>query len=314
MLTRLAALLLAFTSSLSIAQNQPVFIYEQLLDTYFDDTSGLISFGTYDLAFPPDAPFNAAVAVVNSENTVVESFPFFPDYKNKEGAFARAMVQGPADVTLTEPGVYNIVFLVDGQPATRLAVALEQTSAGDDPFDPEKTYRFYGLWQVYAHLTMSEWKGEDWPILSFWAGSRDLTQQDAFTEPFSVTLTRDGETIAHSKKTENVIRNGHYKRLEVKLYEPHTEKETPNAVPFTRAGWIEDGDYELIVTRAGDGKEIRRFVYTAKDGKIGRLPQTDLGHEPRLDAIVPRVRKKGSTGFEFVEAIWLQQKPAQATP
>lgn len=308
MFPRIALSLLAVVTSLASAEPKPAFIYEQLLDMYFDDTSGLIAFDTYDIAFAPEGSIDATVAVVSSDNTVIKSFPFFPEYRNSQGAFARAMVRGPADVSLTEAGVYNIVFLIDGKPATRLPVVLEETSSGDDPFNPEKTFSFYGLWQQYAHLTMGEWKGEAWPILSFWVGQRDMTDGESFTEPFFVSLTRDGEEIAHTKRTENVIRPKHYQRVTARLYEPHDEKATPNAVPFTQKGWLADGAYELVVTRGGDGKEIRRFVYAAEKGKIVELPQTKIGYEPSLDYIAPRVRKTGSTGFEFVEAIWIQQK------
>ena len=67
MIRRLTLVVAALVAPLAAAQHKPVFIYEQLLDTYFDDSSGLISFGSYDIAFAPEAPLNAAVAVVDSE-------------------------------------------------------------------------------------------------------------------------------------------------------------------------------------------------------------------------------------------------------
>ena len=308
MLERIAVVLLACIAPLAPAQPKPAFIYDQVLSTYFDDSSGLISFGNYDLAFPSDGPLNATVAVVNSENTVVASFPFFPDYMNKDGAFARGKVQGPADVSLTEPGVYNIVFLVDGKPATRLPVVLEQTGAGDDPFNPEKTYQYYGFWQMYANLTNGTWKDEDWPTLNIWLGQRDMIDQDGHSELFKVTMTRNGEVVAHTRLIENSIYAKHYQKTRVRLYRPHEDSEAANAVPFTKPGWYEDGEYELIVARQADDKELRRFVYTARDGKIVELPQTKLGYEPRLDYIVPRVRN-GDAGYQFVETVWIRQKP-----
>lgn len=310
MLARIAVLLLSCAASLAHAQPKPAFIYDQVLSTYFDDSSGLISFGNYDLAFPPEGPLNASVAVVNSQNTVVASFPFFPEYMNREGVFARGKVQGPADVSLTEPGVYNIVFLVDGTPATRLPVVLEQTGNGDDPFNPEKTYQFYGLWQMYANITNATWKDEDWPTLNIWLGQRDMVDQDGHAEKFRVTMTRDGAVVAHTRSIENTMYAKHYQKTAVRLYKPHEDAKAANAIPFTKPGWYEDGDYELVVMRTADGKELRRFVYTVKEGKIVELPQTKLGHEPRLDYIVPRVRN-GDTGYQFVEADWIRQKPKQ---
>lgn len=297
--------LLLLLAPFASAQQTPAVIYESMLDCYFDEESGLMSFTELDFAFAPEEPLNAAVAVVNSDNTVVKSFEFFPDYRWREGVFARAKVKGPADVTLTTPGVYNIVFLVDGKPVSRLPVVLEQTSAGDDPFDPEKTYRFYGLWKVCGHLTMQNSGDEQYPRLTFWVGARDLPEGKT-KDGFSVTLKRDGEVIGHSKRTLGHISNEHYRRVTSDLFEPHTERQTPNAQILMLDEWSKDGDYEIVVTRKSDGGVIRSFTYTARGGKILPLPNSALDYEPRIDYVVPKVTKKGSNKYEFVDAIWLK--------
>jgi hypothetical protein len=43
-------------------------------------------------------------------------------------------------------------------------------------------------------------------------------------------------------------------------------------------------------------------------GAIQPLARTQLGFEPRLDFIVPRVAKKNVTVFEVIEAIWLEDR------
>ena len=69
-----------------------------------------------------------------------------------------------------------------------------------------------------------------------------------------------------------------------------------------------DGDYELEVSRQSDGGLIRRFNFVVEDGKIKPLAASQLGHEPAIDYVVPRVLKRGSNRDEFVEAIWLKRK------
>jgi hypothetical protein len=286
----------------------PRFVFESMLDQYFDDSSGLLSFGDVELAFAPEPPFAGAVAVVNSENTIVAKFDYFPDYVVREGVFARARVQGPADVTLTTPGVYNIVYLIDGQPVSRLPVVLEETSTGDDPFNPEKTYRYFGLWERYAHVTMGEYKGEAFPLLTFWAGARDLGEKKR-GEGFNATLSRDGEVIGHSIAQRGSIEDRHYRRVTTILYRPHDDKNAANAEPLLKAEWFKDGDYEITIRRASDDTVLRTFVYSAKDGAMVPLAESSLSHEPAIDTVLGRVSRKNRTQFEFHEASWIRVKP-----
>ncbi len=302
--------------SACFAAPQPAFTYQSMLNTYFDDESGVLSIRDIDLAFAPEGEINAAVAVVDSNNIVVKSYKFYPDPRWREGVFARLTEVGPAEFELTEPGVYNIVYLIDGKPVSRLPVVLEQTGEGDDPFDPVKTYRFYGLWQVYGYLTMNTWKDEPFPELHLWLGGRDLPEGET-KERIHATLKRNGqdsedskgEIIAHSKETLGYFHDGHYQQTEISLYHPHTKREIPNAMPFMLADWTkEDGDYTLEVTRQSDDTLIRSFKVTVKGGKIQNLPNTSLDTDPHIDYITPRVTVKDANMYGFVEAIWLKSE------
>jgi len=304
----LLALALALAAASAWAQDRPAFLFEPLLDTYFDDSSGLIVFhaAPYDLAFPTKEPLNATVAVVDAGDTVIASFPFRERYLNRtdNGVIARAALDGTAEVTLTEPGVYNIVFLIDGTPVSRLPVVLERIEIGEDPFERETVYRYHGLWPLHAHITNGSWKGEDWPALTFWAGMRDFSEQ-AHQQAFFVEMKRNGEVVAHSRRSEGTFSYKHYHRVRVHLYHPHDDKSSANAVPVLRDEWMQDGDYEITVTRQADGATLRRFHYSARGGRIQPLPETVPGYQPAIDSRVPRVLKKGSSGYEFVEAIWI---------
>ena len=135
--------LLFFTTTVFSA-NPPVIDFETIMNSYFDDESGQISFGDYRLAFAPEGTFNGLVAVLDAQGKIIAQHKFYEDYVDREGVFAKIRAVGPADVKLTEPGLYTIVFVADNKPITRFLVRLEQTSAGDDAFKPEKTYRFDG--------------------------------------------------------------------------------------------------------------------------------------------------------------------------
>lgn len=305
---RPALLALLCLSTHALAAPEPAVSYQSMLNTYFDDESGLISIRDIDLAFAPEGEITMSVVVTDSENTVIKSYGFYPDPRFREGVFARMSEKGPADFQLTEPGVYNIVYLIDGKPISRIPVGLEQTSEGDDPFDPVKKYSFYGLWKIYGYLTMNTWKDEPFPELNLWLGGRDLAE-DETKGTFSAELKRDDEIIAHSKETQGYFNDGHYKHTTISLYHPHTKREVPNAEPFMLRDWTEtDGDYTLDITRKSDGALIRSFKFTVADNKIEQLEATELDFDPHIDYILPRVTKKGANMYGFVEAIWLKSE------
>lgn len=299
--------LLLLGCSAVFAAPQPAVTYQSMLNLYFDDTSGLISIKDVDLAFAPTGDIKAAVALVDSNNTVVQSHKFYPDPRFRDTVFARLTEVGPADFNVTKPGVYNIVFLVDGKPVSRLPVRLEQTSKGDDPFNPVKTYSYAGLWPLYAFLKMDKtWKNETFPELHLWVGNRDLAK-GAKKDLFQVVLKQGEKVVAHSKETQGFIANKHYQEVRLNLYHPHSRKTIANAIPFVISDWTkQDGDYLIEVHRQSDKALIRRFNLTVKDGKIQPLAASELGHQPAIDYIVPRVTK-GSQRYEFVEAIWLKR-------
>lgn len=286
-------------------QYSPAVIFESMMDSFFGDTNGIVVFGDYDLAFAPEGPANAIVGLVDSNNNVLAQYNIFPDYRVREGVFARMMVQGPADVHLTEPGRYTMIFVFNGEPISRFPFLLRQTGDGEDPFDPEKTYAFDGYWRTLAHITTGSFKDEPIPVFSMWLGGLDMPAPDTFQEFYVANLYRDGALVAHSKNQTSFFSNGHFERREMILYHPHDEKQAPNAQPLTMKEMLIDGTYVLDVARASDGAKLRKFLFSVADGEIQPLPRTQLGFDPAVDYMVPRVTKKGSTMFEFVEAIWI---------
>jgi hypothetical protein len=291
----------------SAQQYTPTFDFEQVLNTYFDDESGLISFQNYRVIFAPEGAFNGLVAVLDSANKIIASFPFYKEYRPKNGIYARVQVQTPADVTLTKPGIYTLVYVVDGKPVTRLPVRLELASAGKDPFNPGKKYRYDGFWRTFAFITMGTYKGEKFPLLNYWLGGKDLTAGKDRGRPF-VTLYRDGKMVAHSQKTQGHFMTGHFDRAKINLYHPHKEGKEANAKAFLLNDWLVDGKYEIRVTRQSDGAMIRSFDFKVINGKFEEHPRTKFGYQPQTDYIAPRVQKKGSTILELTEAIWIQDR------
>ena len=305
----LCCVLVGIAAAPAVAQqNPPAVIFESVMDSYFGEDDGLVSFGNYDVVFAPEGQVSAAVGVLNADGDVLAQFPFFPDYKLREGVFGRIQVVGPADIQLTEPGVYTIVFVVDGKAITRFPFLLKQAGDGSDPYNPKKSYVFDGYWRTLAHITASSFKDEPIPVFSIWLGGVDMPAPETFQAFFEAELSRDGTLVAHAKKQTSSYGKGQFGRREVILYRPHDEKQAPNAIPLTTKELLVDGNYELKITRAADGAALRNFTFAVAGGKIQPLPRTQLGFDPAVDFIAPRVTRKGSTGYEFEEAIWITGK------
>ena len=275
------------------------------MDSFFGKDNGLIVFGQYDLVFAPEGPAKAVVGVVNSNGDVLAQHAFLPNYRVREGVFARLAVDGPADLQLSEPGIYTMVFVVDGKPITRFPFILKQTGAGDDPYNPKKTYAFDGYWRQLAHITTSTLNDEPIPIFSVWLGGLDLPAPEARQGFYRANLYRNGTLLAHTNRAADSYSSGHFKRRKFTLFHPHEEHQEVNARQLRMKEMLIDGEYELVLERKPDGVKLRHFKFTVADGKITPLARTQLGFDPAVDFIVPRVTKKGSTVYEFVEAIWI---------
>ncbi|MEM6756467.1 MAG: hypothetical protein AAF586_04810 [Planctomycetota bacterium] len=306
-----AIVLAASIVGVALAQSpRPTVAFDDALNTWFSDTNGLMTFDRCRVAFAPEGNINMLVAVVDPQGQVVGQHPYSPDvpHTQRNGVFANVRAdQGPLQTQLSEPGIYTIVWVIDGEPATRLPVMLRQTGAGDDPFNPQKTFAFDGLWRTHAYW---EWHktGNDYPTpkLHYWVGGLDVPEGRR-DDMFVAELIRDGEVVAHSVRTRGHLPSGKWRYDNITLAHPHEPKDAANARPWTRDDLLgTDGKYEVRFTRQSDGQMIRSYDYVVADGQIVPLPETALDYEPRTDHILPRVQKRGGNTIEMIEATWIK--------
>lgn len=303
----LAALALPGLPAPAAAQGAPAVDFESVLESYFDDESGLLSFTAFDLVLAPEGPCKLEVVVLDAASKELARHGSWDDYRWREGVFARVNMRGPADVQLEQPGVYTLVFLHDGTPITRFQFGLVQTGAGDDPYDPVKTWRFDGPWRMYGHITThTSFKDERIPRFTVWLGGGDLAEGKD-RGMFLATLRRGDEVLAHSKRTTGHIGPGHFERTEFSLYHPHEAKASANA-EVLRLTDLADGDYSLTLARQSDDAPLRDYRFAVKDGALVPHEKSAFGFEPAYDHIAPRVVKRGSNTYSHVEAIWMQSK------
>jgi hypothetical protein len=314
-LARVAAacvFLLASALGAKAQDRTPSVDFESILDTFCHAADGTLRFDANVIAFAPEGPLAAEVAVLDPKGAVVSRFSYFEDAE-RAGVFAIAKVRGPAEVQLTEPGIYTLVYLVGGKPVTRMPIRLIATGDGADPFDPKPTFAFDGYWRTHAHFTMDSYEGAPVPELTMWIGGVDLPA-GAKKDGFFVEMIHEGEVVAHSRRSQGHIPPGRFERMRLRLFQPHEEKASPNATPFMASDWKADGAYEVRVTRNSDRKVIRSFDFDVAGGKVVALPQAALDYAPHEDRILPRVAKKNVNVFEMIEAIWIRDGGNQQPP
>lgn len=286
---------------------RPTVSFGAAMNTWMSDTNGLIAPDRVRLAFVPEGDLNMVLGIVDQAGNIVGRHDYAPEVDRFGSVFAVARLkQSGSQTQLTEPGIYSLVWVIDGQPATRLPVRLRQTGAGDDPFNPQKTFAFDGYWRTHAYWTMHK-TGNDPPTpkLHYWVGGLDVPEGRR-SDMFFAQLIKDGQVVAHSKRTQGHLPPGRWTQNNLLLFHPHEKKDTPNARVWSQADLLTDGRYELRFTRQSDNQMIRSYDYTVAEGKLVPLAESALDYEPRVDHVLPRVQRKGATTVEMIEAFWIK--------
>ena len=106
-------LILALAAPAAAQPYPPTFEFTSIMKNYFDDRTGLLQLGDFVVGFAPEGPFNAEVGVVDANNNVLGRFNFRKEKGEPAGVFQYVSVENPAEVTITTPGGYYLVFVVD---------------------------------------------------------------------------------------------------------------------------------------------------------------------------------------------------------
>ncbi len=296
--------------------NPPIFDHESLLDVRLY-ASGMVGLGSqpYNLVFAPAAPLEAAITVAGKTLGKVASHSFRPDYPVTWQVFSQVQLDGPGQVSLPAPDLYELQFYVAGQPAGLLRFQAERP-ASTDAFTPATEWTYRGPWSSWGYLTGTNWRdfstGKDFQAVNlvWWTGDGDLNAGQSRANAMA-TLRRDGAVIAHSKRQSMVIHKRPYVREKPwTLFHPHEDKESLRARAIDLGDLLTTGgEYELQVTRLEDNAPLRRFAFKVKDGAWVPHPRTVPGFQPAHGYIPPRVVRKGSNVYEFVEVYWIESRP-----
>ena len=299
-------LLLACAGAPVMAGNGPVIDYQTAMDTHFDD-NGTVRFGDYTVVFAPEGAINGGVAVMNKAGQPVGKFSFFADYQSQEGVYARVRTKGgPPELKLTEPGPYVIAWIIDGEVVTAMPIILEQTSTGDDPFNPVSKFRFDGVWRKLAYITTREQSDGDVPEFHFWMGGRDLKDGES-KDRLDIQLLREGTLVAHGKEAHGYVSTGHFQRQNALLYHPHEKKDAVRA-PIFASSDFSDGSYELKVIRRSDRQLLRGYDFEVENGRPKAHARSALDVSPGHQYLAPRLHAYGQFYLRMSEAVWIEDR------
>ena len=281
---------------------------QSILNGFFGET-GIVRFDSYDAAFvPPAEAFDAEVVLADAAGTILARHPFRQYYELEDQVFARVGLVGPAEVQLSQPGLYNIFFVVGGEVMTRMPFVLREAGDGGDPFAPDESWSFDGFWRQLGYMTEASSAGHQGPEFTFWAGGLDLADP-ATGEPVVAGLYDGAALIFHSKLPAGHIAPGRFARQSFHLFQPYDENAEADAPVMTIDDLTaRDGDYVLRVFRRSDNAVIRAFHLTVENGEVRQHPRAVLGYEPHMDFLLPRVTRHGQSLYGLVEAIWLESR------
>ena len=286
----------------------PTFDFERLLNTKTFWNSGSFQLGDLVMGFAPETS-TTEIMLFNDKREVVAQQTAYAGYQGRTGAWA--VVRPKAEqFRLQTPGIYQLVFSVNGVPATRFPFRLIQTSAGDDPFNPEKKFAFDGYWKRLAAVRLRPYdfkRTGTWPVPTVWVGELDLPEGKD-KDMFESDLLHNGKLVAQSNRKGGFIAREHYRKREVKLLQLHEPNQLANAGPFLLEDY-KDGDYELRLTRHSDRKVFRNFRFKVTDGKIAHMDRSTLGFQPAVDYLVPRGMKGRKNMTIMEEVVWVFSPP-----
>ena len=266
----------------------------------YNDGSMLLEY--VDVVFAPDAPANGSLRIEQANGTELARYPLAGDYRMRDKAFGRLPVNGHARWQAPGSGDYRLVLNLGGADVTQFPFSVSQQSSGD-PFNPAATARFDGPWRTLGYLLKREYRDTHLVDLVTWVGATDLANGKR-TDQSIARLYRGGTQIGHSRESAGHIdANTPYKQQAYAFFAPHEARRAHEAPPIGVADLV-DGSYEIRIERSSDGKRLRSFPFSVKNGAIAAHPRGTLEHRPREQMLSPRVYRKGGN-YEFQEAFWL---------
>ena len=160
--------------------------------------------------------------------------------------------------TLEEPGAYEIVYKANGEPFWMMPFQVS-VDGGDDPYNPDPTFRLDGLWNDHAYILHDKGGEGAWDF-KLWIHSADFTRSDRYNadEPTTLFVYPEGEStpalLAESGKS--FINNGNWNRVDFRLHKRHrydSAAQRWETLTYTNMDrLLPDGAYRIELTIGGD--------------------------------------------------------------
>ena len=252
---------------------------------------------------PKDAFVEAVISKADSSSPLHrQSFRATPLYE----PFSLLAPATGSTFRFEEAGEYQLTFLVNNKPTTRLKFSIAMLKS-DDMFNPVRFAFTNEPWAREACLWLPlPGQVDAPPEVRLWRNHKTLQEKP---EPlnYAVELRKDGETVASS----GPIPLRTHKQTEFKF--PLRQVFGAQGSPFLASELLaRDGLYHVVVTK--DGQLDAVYPLTIKNGKPEFPKQQTLGYEPHEDFIVPRFPGTTIVKTGAGDVLWMTKLPdAEAT-
>ena len=173
---------------------------------------------------------------------------------------------------LEQGGDYEIVYEADGEPFWRMPFTVTM-SGGDDPYNPDPTFRLDGLWNDHAYILHEKDREGAWDF-KLWLHPADYTRSRTANAdaPAELFVYPEGGSAAdyalYSFLGNGITNNGNWSRSSFRLQTKHRfdsaadRWEHTNHLDYDRL--LPDGEYRIELHVAGD--LYGTYPLTVRDG------------------------------------------------
>ncbi|MEO0560062.1 MAG: hypothetical protein AAF170_17985 [Bacteroidota bacterium] len=159
---------------------------------------------------------------------------------------------------LEEPGLYEIVYEAGGDPFWRMPFQVSMTG-GEDPYNPDPTFRLDGLWNDHAYILHDKEGSGAWDF-KLWIHAADFTRSDRYNAdaPTTLFVYPEGESTPAllAETGKSFINNGNWNRVDFRLHKRHrydSAAQRWETLSYTNMDrLLPDGAYRIEPTIGGD--------------------------------------------------------------
>lgn len=216
------------------------------------------------------------------------------------GVFSRLTGYHANEFYFTQAGAYEVTFLCNGAPMTRLPFSVFVKSDGDD-FNPRKFFYVQGEWDDWGFLHMPLDESDPAQVWC-WARVVSMTETPGAVR-YTAEIRKDGDVIADCG---DAFTSSHeWQQFKFSMKYP----ENKGGAYMKSTELLERGDGTYHIVMKHDNKMHRVWKFEVVDGKPVRHARQASDHSPRTSYMIPRHAGIYDAGESAGNIVWMKRLP-----